>query len=256
MLMPRSACKVFAIALALLLAAAAASLFYFIPATMGEYDVALRVALAESSIILLMVAAYLIANLATVNVWEGRSRIRLLLSGLFALLALSAPPWYFFSHLSGQSESGVSAQQLASSLITQSTSNGIVEVGFAYPIYTPTLSLSNHDLYTRRYDVYLNMVDANGESMLFRAVRQVMPDARLTVENTVQGMLSRNPDYLFLPIVVAPNASVSGKVVFVISDLRDGTSFDDALGRSYKAEFEIRNPDDGALLLSFPLTRI
>jgi hypothetical protein len=48
---------------------------------------------------------------------------------------------------------------------------------------------------------------------------------------------------------------VEGQVVFIISDLNDGTTFDEALGRSYPAEFQIRDKESGEMLLSFALTR-
>jgi len=38
--------------------------------------------------------------------------------------------------------------------------------------------------------------------------------------------------------------------------LEDGTTFTEALGRAYQAQFELRDPESGALLLEFPLNRI
>jgi hypothetical protein len=176
----------------------------------------------------------------------------------FPILALlvAVPLGYFHVLLPGRASGGVDGRQQASALITESTSNGIIEVGFAYPIYTPTIEVSNHGLFTGHYEVYLRMIDANGDESLFRAVRRELPDRRLSVEAAVQGLLSETRGYLFNPVTVAPGATVTGRVVFIISNLRDGTTFTDALGYAYPGQFEIRQPDSGELLASFPLNRI
>lgn len=161
-----------------------------------------------------------------------------------------------FSFLPARAGVGLDGEQLASSLITESTSNGIVEVGFAYPIYTPTIRLHNNELFTREVDVYLRILDGNNEPILFRAVRNQLPDARLSVEASVRGLLSNSDGYLFIPVVLPPGATVEGQVVFIISNLNDGSTFDQALGRSYPAEFQIRDPASGDLLESFPMTAI
>jgi hypothetical protein len=83
-----------------------------------------------------------------------------------------------------------------------------------------------------------------------------LPDSRLSVEATVNGLLSENSEFIFLPIEVPPGAAVEGKVVFIISDLNDGSTFNEALGRSYPGEFEIREPGTGELLFSFPMSDI
>jgi hypothetical protein len=44
--------------------------------------------------------------------------------------------------------------------------------------------------------------------------------------------------------------------VFIISNLEDGSTFMEALGRAYQAQFELRNPENGELIAEFPLTRI
>ena len=67
--------------------------------------------------------------------------------------------------------------------------------------------------------------------------------------------LSETNDVLFLPLAVPPLGSLSGQLVFVISNLDDGSSFTEALANADKAQFEVRSPETGALLYEFPLNR-
>jgi hypothetical protein len=69
-------------------------------------------------------------------------------------------------------------------------------------------------------------------------------------------MLSRNGNYLFNPVALPPARGIEGKVVFIISNLDDGTSFTDALSSATQAQFEVREPDTGTLIAVFPLDRI
>ena len=51
------------------------------------------------------------------------------------------PAILYFSWLLPQRSPGeIQGDQLNSALITDASSNGLVEVGFAYPIYTPLIS--------------------------------------------------------------------------------------------------------------------
>ena len=163
---------------------------------------------------------------------------------------------YFSVLLPQRSTDEIIAEQLRSDLITDGSSNGIVEVGFAYPIYTPTISLRSENLYTRQVNVFLRITDSNGGETLFRGVRARVPGSNLSVEASVQGMLSRNGEYLFNPLALPPGREIQGRPVFIISNLEDGTSFIDALGYAYQAQFELRDPLDGSLIQSFPLDRI
>ncbi|MEC7893830.1 MAG: hypothetical protein VX867_05175, partial [Pseudomonadota bacterium] len=163
---------------------------------------------------------------------------------------------YFVWLLPRQSPGEIQGVQLNSALITDASSNGLVEVGFAYPIYTPLITLRNTGLYTEYVNVFLRVTDANDGSALFRAVRAEVPGAGLSVESSVRGMLSDNGDYRFNPLALPPAKIVRGRMVFIISSLDDGTSFTDALSSAFKAEFEIRNPATGALITSFPLDRL
>jgi len=163
---------------------------------------------------------------------------------------------YYFYYLPSLAAAGISAAQMQSELITDRSSNGIIEVGFSYPIFTPTLQVRNHELFTRELNVFLRMIDSNNESALFRAVRSQIDNPGLSVEATVQGMLSENSAYLFSPLIVPPLGSVTGRVAFVISNLNDGTTFTEALGRAYQADFELRDPETGDLLLSVPLDKM
>lgn len=163
---------------------------------------------------------------------------------------------YYLLILPSLAGEGFSAEQLSSRLITDSSSNGLVEVGFSYPIYTPAITVTNNGLFTEQVNVFLRMVDANGESALFRAVRDNVPGASLSVESSVRGLLSESSATLFLPLRVPPVGSVSGQLVFIISNLDDGSSFTDALASAYQAQFELRSPTTGALIYQFPLNRI
>jgi len=92
--------------------------------------------------------------------------------------------------------------------------------------------------------------------LLFRAVRKRIPDSSLSVESTVQGMLSESAGYEFIPLEIPPASSITTRVVFIISSLDEGSTFTDALDGASKAQFELRDPKNGELLLDFPLARI
>ncbi len=162
---------------------------------------------------------------------------------------------YFLFFMPQQAREGFMAQQESSQLITDRSSNAIVEVGFAYPIYTPMISVTNTGLYTQRVNVFLRMIDSNNETILFRAVRNTIPGSQLSVEATVRGMLRDNSEFMFLPLELPPGRRVEGQVVFIISTLDDGTSFTEALGRVFQAQFELRDPENGDLLTAFPVDR-
>ncbi len=163
---------------------------------------------------------------------------------------------YYLAILPSQAGTGFEAQQLRSELITDSSSNGIVEVGFSYPVYTPTISIKNRELFTQNVNVFLRMIDSGGAASLFRAVRRQVPGSALTVESSIRGLLSERDGVVFLPIAVPPLTEISGQVVFIISNLNDGTSFNDAISSAYQAQFELRDPVTGELLLEFALEHI
>jgi len=232
----------------LLLSLAAANHIYEHPAELGMLPLATRMLLMQGIALLALVG---------IQPWlpwlQARFRLYVVVIMVPVILVIT---WYYLSYLPTNAQQGLSAQQLSSARITENTSNGIIEIGFAYPIYTPTIELTNNGLFTDQVDVYLRIRDGNNESNLFRAVREELPDQRLSVEATVNGLLSENPEYLFLPVAVPPRETIVGRVVFIISDLDDGSTFDEALGRSYPAEFELRDSESGQLLLSFPLHHI
>lgn len=199
------------------------------------------------------IVAALVAIYPFIPVFTGRPGTY----ALFVCLPALIPGFFYYLYLlPGQAGEGLIAQQLQSQLITDSSSSGIIEVGFSYPIYTPTISVTNNELYTRQVNVFLRMIDGNNETALFRAVRSRIPGSGLSVEATVRGMLSENSEYLFIPLELPPGRSVIGRVVFIISNLEDGTTFTEALGRAYQAQFELREPVTGELLVEFPLDRI
>jgi hypothetical protein len=163
---------------------------------------------------------------------------------------------YYMVILPGNADEGFTGQQLESNLITDSSSNGIIEIGFSYPIFTPTISVGNKELFSKEVNIFLRVIDGDSTSTLFRGVRDEIPGSGLSVEASVQGLLSENNGYLFNPIRISPMGTTEGRVVFVISNLEDGTSFTEAMGRANQATFELREPETGVLLFEFPLTRI
>ena len=218
------------------------------PEIVGGQVLVVRALILNFSIFAALVAVFPLNTL-----FYGRPGI----FGLFVCLpALLSVFIYFLVLLPRQSSGGVSGEQLSSEFITDASSNGIVEVGFAYPIYTPNVSLRNEGLYTQYVNVFLRMTGANGGEALFRGVRGRIPGTGLSVEASVQGMLSRNGNYLFNPVALPPARGIEGKVVFIISNLDDGTSFTDALSSATQAQFEVREPDTGTLIAVFPLDRI
>ena len=148
---------------------------------------------------------------------------------------------------------GVRGEQILSALITDASSNGIVEVGFSYPIYTPTVEVKNAELFTRNVELFLRVVDASGDSSLYRAVRDEVPGAALSVEASVKGLLSENNEYLFNPVSVAPLATLTGRAAFVITDLEEGKTLRQALREAQQAQFELREIQSGDLIDEFPL---
>ncbi len=162
---------------------------------------------------------------------------------------------FYLLLLPRQAGEGIEFTQLQNSLISDSSSNGIVEIGFAYPIYTPTVQFQNRELFTRRVTIFLRMVDASGEEALFRGVRAIVPGSGLSVEATVQGMLARNDGYLFNPLTLPPRKALTGRVVFVISNAESGALFTEALRDAQSVQLELRDPQTGELFHELPLNR-
>jgi len=160
---------------------------------------------------------------------------------------------YYLVILPGQASTGITALPLQNSLITDSSSNGIVEVGFSYPIYTPTIEFTNQGLFTRQVNVFLRMTNADGEDALYRGVRSRIPGQGLNVEASIRGMLSENEEYLFNPLQLPPQRGVVGRVVFIISNLDDGASFTEALRSARNVQLELRDPETGSPVLIRPL---
>lgn len=162
---------------------------------------------------------------------------------------------YFLFWMPRFADSVLSIEMVEQRLITDSSSNALVEIGFAFPIFTPTVELRNGELFSREVDVYLRMTGSDGESMLYRAVREEVPPGTLSVEATVRGMLSANERYLFLPVRLAPGEAVTGRLVFVITALDEGASFMGEMRRANLAQFELRDAAAGELLLEVPVAR-
>ena len=240
--------KVIVCIAALLVAVATVVFIAQNPARIGSEPLVIRAAVLSLAIIAALIAVYPFNPL-----FSGKPGIYAATVCLPALIPVAA---YYFILLPNQAGTGLTGEQVTAELITDSSSNGIIEVGFSYPIYTPALRVGNLELYTKQVNVFLRMTDANGEDALFRAVRKRIPGTSLSVESTVQGMLSESVGYEFIPLEIPPARSITTRVAFIISNLNDGTTFTEALGRAYQAQFELRDPETGELLLAFPLTRI
>ncbi len=219
----------------------------------AEAEIGNQALIVRALVLTLSMTAGLIAIYPIVPGFSGRPLTFAMAIGLPAILPVFV---YYLLVMPSRASEGFTASQSRSELITDGSSNGIVEVGFSYPIYTPTLTIRNNGLYTEQVNVYLRMIDSGGSIALFRAVRRQVPGAALSVESSVRGLLSERDGVLFLPLAIAPLQEVTGQLVFIISNLNDGTSFTDALSSAYQAHFELRNPVNGQLLFEFPLQHI
>lgn len=218
------------------------------PALIGSEPLFIRAALLSLAIIAALIAVYPFNPLFSDK--PGIYAAAVCMPAIVPVLV------YYFVLLPQQAGVGISAEQVTSEMITDSSSNGIIEVGFSYPIYTPALRVSNLELFTKQVNVFMRMTDANGEAALFRAVRTRIPGSSLSVESTVQGMLSESDGYGFIPLQIPPASSITTRVAFIISNLDNGSNFTDALRTATQAQFELRDPETGELLLEFPLNTI
>lgn len=234
--------------IALLVSTVTVFLFIQNALQLGNEPLVLRALVLSIAILAALIAFYPFCS-----IFSGRP----IAYGVFICLPALLPGFVYFLYLlPQQAGSGLSAEQLSSQLITDSSSNGIIEVGFSYPIFTPIIKVTNLELFSRQVNVFLRMTDSNNETALFRAVRSRIPSDGLSVEATVQGMLGENEEFFFLPLELPPLSSMSGKIVFIISNLDDGATFTEALGRAYQAQFELREPETGVLIMKFPLNRL
>ena len=218
------------------------------PALIGSEPLFIRAALLSLAIIAALIAVYPFNPLFSDK--PGIYAAAVCMPAIVPVLV------YYFVLLPQQAGVGISAEQVTSEMITDSSSNGIIEVGFSYPIYTPALRVSNLELFTKQVNVFMRMTDANGEAALFRAVRTRITGSSLSVESTVQGMLSESDGYGFIPLQIPPASSITTRVAFIISNLDNGSNFTDALRTATQAQFELRDPETGELLLEFPLNPI
>lgn len=239
--------KVIVCSAALLVAVATAVFIASNPAQVGNEPLVIRAGLLSIAIVAALVAVYPFNPLFAEK--PGIYAAAVCVPALVPVFA------YYFFLLPNQAGMGLTGEQVTAELITDSSSNGIIEVGFSYPIYTPALRIGNREIFTKQVNVFLRMTDDQGEAALFRAVRKRIPGSSLSVESTVRGMLSESDGYEFIPLEVPPVGSITTRVAFIISNLENGTSFTQALSRASHAQFELRDPETSELLLEFPLTR-
>lgn len=233
---------------ALLIAIATVLGFERNPASIGELPLVVRALILDVAVLAALVAVYPFYPIFRQR--PGAYALAVCLPALIPALV------YFVVLMPQQAGDRLVAEQLSSDLITDGSSNAIVEVGFAFPIYTPTVRVLNPGLYTRQVNLFLRISDADGTPTLYRAVRARVPGSSLSVESSVQGMLSRNDGYLFNPLVLPPGDPVVGRIVFIISNLDEGMNFSDALNAATAANFEIRDPVNGNLIEEFPVDRL
>jgi len=218
------------------------------PATFGEYSLLIRACLLNLGIFACFSALFPFFS----SYLKTDRKILALL-----ILVSSLPAFIFFlSVVPSKTVDEIYLDQLDSSLLSDRSSNGIIEIGFQYPIFTPTISLVNRDAFTREVNIYLRIIDSDQEASLFRAVRSRADDEKLSVESTIRGMLSNNLRYLFNPIRLAPGQAISGRPIFIITNLEDGASFTEALDSGHTGYLELRDPDEGNLLADFRLAPI
>lgn len=184
--------------------------------------------------------ALLFAALPWLLLRKKSSQTTLLLSGFALLVLVVIMMSYSLTYQSEGSPDAILFTQSDGELITDSSSNGIIEVGFSYPIFTPNIALQNISSFSRDFDVYFRLVDSAGETWLYRGVRRHSDGTALSVESSVRGLLSRNPAYVFLPLQLAPQSRIEGRVAFVITHLDEGNSFTTALAQSQSATLELR----------------
>ena len=218
------------------------------PARFGEYPLFVRACLVNLTILACLCALYPFYS----TLFTRTPRYR----GIIILLSLIPAFIFYLLVVPLRAVDELSLDQRDSGLLTDRSSNGIIEIGFQYPIFTPTISLLNRNAFTREVILFLRIIDKNQESTLFRAVRSRTEGENLTVESTIRGMLSSNFGYLFNPVKLPPGESIIGKPVFIITNLEDGASFTEALGNGYTGYFELRDPVGGKLLANFPLAPI
>lgn len=217
------------------------------PARLGEQALLLRALLVNLAVLAALVAVY---------PFNPLFHQRPTAYGLLVCVPALIPGFFWFLlWLPAQAVDGIRIQQIEHSLITDSSSNAIVEVGFSYPIYTPSFEFDNQGIYTRVVEVFLRMTDPQGEDALYRGVRETVPGQGLNVESSVRGMLSRNQEYLFNPLTLPPGKPVQGALVFVISNLDDGASFSLALRQARAVQLELRDPATGQLLEQYAVAR-
>lgn len=157
----------------------------------------------------------------------------------------------FFAFFSSRDGRGLSAKEISNQLITDSSSNGYVEIGFGYPIYTPQLRIKNDDLFTRNIEVFFRVLDQSGEEYLYRAVRDDIKNSSLSVESAVRVILSESPEFLFNPISIPPLREIEGKVAFIISSVDNGADFIRQFSVSQSNVIELRDGISQELIQKF-----
>jgi hypothetical protein len=219
------------------------------PSQLGNETLIVRAAVLALAIIAALIAVYPFNPFFATK--PGAYAVAVCMPAILPVLI------YYFLILPNQAGIGLVGEQLPSELLTDGSESGTVTAEPGEVVYTPTLRIGNHELYTRQVNVFLRVIDeGSNASGLFRAVRQRIPGSSAGVEATAQRTFAENNSYAFNPLQIPPVRSMTTKVVFVIDAFDDDETFSAALRRAHQVQFELRDPETGDLLLEFPLTGI
>ena len=138
-----------------LVAISVAFLIWRQPVVFGEYPLVLRAILLNVMVLAILGALYpfFSINLRAVRKYQGY---------LFLLCCAPAFVFYLFV-LPFRSLDMLSLEQQDSTLLSDRSSNGIIEIGFQYPIFTPAISIINRGAYSREVNIFLRIIDTNQE---------------------------------------------------------------------------------------------
>lgn len=160
----------------------------------------------------------------------------------------------FFAFFSSGDDRGLTVKEISNQLVTDSSSNGYVEVGFGYPIYTVRLKIKNDGLFTKNIEIFFKVLDQSGEEYLYRAVRGDVQNSALSVESAVRVILSESADFLFNPISIPPFREIEGNVAFIISNVDDGADFVQQFSVAQSNAIELRDEISQELIQKFAVS--
>lgn len=213
------------------------------PARVGNEPLFIRAALLSLAVVSGLIAAYPFNPL-----FSGRPGIYMATVCAPAIIPVLV---YYFILLPNEAGVGLGGEQLDSQFISDDVASAI-----NYPVYTPLLQLENLELFTKQANVFLRMTAKDGDEVLLRAVRKRVPGSGPNTEATVQAVLNKTDAYEFIPLDIPPVSSLTARLAFIMSNVESDSAFIDVLDHATVAQFELRDPENGRILLGFPLKRI